>query len=65
MELLDSDIHFPKYDIRMPKLQANTTPIRKLAIHRRGLITQGWIELHSPKLKVIGARWQHRAADGY
>jgi hypothetical protein len=44
MELLDSDIHFPKYDIRVPNLQAITTPIQKLAIYHRlqGLRPSGW-----------------------
>ena len=49
MELLDRDIHFPMDDILVPYLQAISTPIRKLAIRRRCLRTQGWIELNAAK----------------
>ncbi|WP_150806032.1 hypothetical protein [Pseudomonas fluorescens] len=58
MELLDSDIHFPKYDILMPNVRAITTPIRKLANYPATKVSgiRG-SAIDIPQLKLVGERW--------
>lgn len=67
MELLDSDIHFPKDDTLIPNLKAITTPIRKLAIYPQTKVAEmRGTAVDTPKLSAssgvrasgpIGNRW--------
>lgn len=67
MELLDSDIHFPKDDILMRNLKAITTPICKLAIYPQTKVSEiRGTAVETPKLPAsdgvrasgpIGNKW--------
>jgi len=55
MELLDSDIHFPKYDTLMPNFKAIPRPIRKLAIYPQTKVSEiSETAVDTPKLPASG-----------